>query len=348
MKSLKQFAFASIFTISFGLLNSSFMVYKSPSVVKIALAAKLYERAKKGDIDAQFELGKNYYNNSDYPNAVEWFSKAAQKGHAGAQNYLGFCYYNGNGVTQNYAEAVKWFTRAAQQGNDKAQYNLGLCYYYGKGVLQNTQEAIKWYRMAEKQGNESARPALATIFNAKQNSNIPYVSELKKYSSYDKVPADLGTIVRSEKKGTGNDIYYVYYYDSGWTKQLYIESCIWCKHAQGECKACKGTRIDIHTVAGSDNFGFYNRQGGFVPPASFYAPMQVGSSFGGASSSSSGTKRTCPSCNGKGKGMDQITYRTNYTGTDNTTYCSICGSYKSAHTHSNSTCTVCHGRGYLD
>ena len=60
----------------------------------------------------------------DDAEAVKWFRKAAEQGHAGAQNELGLIYQNGEGVPQDYAEAVKWFRMAAEQGNAYAQNEL--------------------------------------------------------------------------------------------------------------------------------------------------------------------------------------------------------------------------------
>ena len=45
-------------------------------------------------------------------------------GNSSAQNSLGACYYNGEGVEQNYTEAVKWFRKAAEQGHEDAKKKL--------------------------------------------------------------------------------------------------------------------------------------------------------------------------------------------------------------------------------
>ncbi|KAJ3030999.1 UNVERIFIED_CONTAM: Nuclear receptor sub 2 group C member 2 [Siphonaria sp. JEL0065] len=55
---------------------------------------------------------------------VERYSKAALQGDTVAQNNLGDCYYNGNGVRQDYALAVEWYRKAADQGNTHAQKQL--------------------------------------------------------------------------------------------------------------------------------------------------------------------------------------------------------------------------------
>jgi FOG: TPR repeat, SEL1 subfamily len=57
----------------------------------------------------------------------------------------------------NYREAVKWFRLAAEQGDAKAQYNLGWCYYNGQGVTKNYKETVKWYTLAAQQGDAGAQ-----------------------------------------------------------------------------------------------------------------------------------------------------------------------------------------------
>jgi TPR repeat protein len=112
------------------------------------------------DIVSWFNKAVEFYNQGNYVEAVKWFRKAAEQGHAIAQYNLGNCYDNGWGVTQNYAEAVKWYRKAAEQGLAQAQYNLGICYENGWGVPQNKEVAIKWYRKAAQQGLEEAKKSL--------------------------------------------------------------------------------------------------------------------------------------------------------------------------------------------
>ena len=69
-------------------------------------------RAKQGDADAQFNVGK-------------------------------MC-RKGRGTPWDYKAAVKWWSLAAEQGDAKSQYNLGLMYQQGKGVPKDYKEAVKW------------------------------------------------------------------------------------------------------------------------------------------------------------------------------------------------------------
>src|SRR5690606_21565069 len=55
---------------------------------------------------------------------------------------------NGQGIPQDYAQAVTWFHRAAEQGHAGAMNNLGVMYEFGRGVVQNFVQAHKWYNLA--------------------------------------------------------------------------------------------------------------------------------------------------------------------------------------------------------
>ena len=63
---------------------------------------------------------------------------------------------NGFGVAKDEVEAVNWYRKAAEQGHAQAQANLGWMFQYGLGVSKNRAEAINWYRKAAEQGDEDA------------------------------------------------------------------------------------------------------------------------------------------------------------------------------------------------
>lgn len=50
----------------------------------------------------------------------------AKKGNAEAQEELGRCFYYGHKVEKDHHQAAEWFRKAAEQGNMKAQYSLGI------------------------------------------------------------------------------------------------------------------------------------------------------------------------------------------------------------------------------
>ena len=83
----------------------------------------------------------------DDAEAVRWWRRAAEQGHATAQYNLGVMYANGRGVPQDDAEAVRWYRLAADQGEALAQSNLGVMYANGRGVPQDDVHAHMWINL---------------------------------------------------------------------------------------------------------------------------------------------------------------------------------------------------------
>ncbi|MFR6749415.1 MAG: tetratricopeptide repeat protein [Faecalibacterium sp.] len=119
--------------------------------------------AEQGHAEAQYALGDCYRTGEGVTKngaeAVKWYRKAAEQGHVEAQNMLGICYHNGDGVAQDNQEAVKWCGKAAENGLALAQYNMGFFCEHGVGGA-NEVDALKWYRKAAEQGNEDAKKAV--------------------------------------------------------------------------------------------------------------------------------------------------------------------------------------------
>jgi TPR repeat protein len=69
-------------------------------------------------------------------------------------------YDEGKGVLLDDKEAVKWYRKAADQGHASAQYNLGLMYAYGEGVLKSMAQAKYWIQKAY-EGDDKEATALA-------------------------------------------------------------------------------------------------------------------------------------------------------------------------------------------
>ncbi len=131
-------------------------------------AAKLYRKAaEQGHAQAQNSLGFMYSEGhgveQDYKEAVKWYRKAAEQGHAQAQTNLCIMYSEGYGVEQDYYEAAKWCRKSAEQGNGQAQAILGIMYSRGQGVEQDFKEAVKWYHRAAEQGINYAKKVLKRL-----------------------------------------------------------------------------------------------------------------------------------------------------------------------------------------
>ena len=104
-----------------------------------------------------YEMGLQFYDKSNYTEAMSWFLKAAENGYSDAQSELGFMYMNGEGVPVNKPEGAKWLIKAGENGDAMAQRALGFMYKNGDGVYKSESESQKWFRKAAPQFYESAR-----------------------------------------------------------------------------------------------------------------------------------------------------------------------------------------------
>ena len=108
--------------------------------------------ARHGNTECESIVGTLYFlgvgveRNLD--TAMQYFEKAAAKGHAAAQNGVGRCHYEKG----RYEEAFKWHTKSAAQGYANAEINLGIFYEDGLGVTKDISKAIEWYTKAAEKG----------------------------------------------------------------------------------------------------------------------------------------------------------------------------------------------------
>ena len=143
------------------------------------LIDELRARARQGDIDSQFELGRRYDTGRGVPQddgeAVSWYERAAQQGSAEGQYKLGFMYFSGRGVPQAAAVAHAWWRRAADQGHADAQYHLGSMYYNGFGVAQDDGLAMRYFRIAAEKGHIVAQALLGIGYGTGRGVEINQV-----------------------------------------------------------------------------------------------------------------------------------------------------------------------------
>lgn len=121
----------------------------------------------------------------------------------------------------------------------------------------------------------------------------------------------------------------------------------WIKRGNAEGDS-DGSSFDGGDESNGSEVGSSSSQTGSVAATPYPMPAST-SSYDESeySESHSSTTRTCPSCNGTGKGMDKIVYAPNYTGEPNDEFCAECGSISSAHSHVHSTCPTCGGTGSI-
>ena len=127
------------------------------------------QEAKRGDVDAQFNLGSMYAKGLGVVRndvvAAKWYKLAAEQGFARAQANLGDMYAEGRGVPQNFAEAVKWYELSVKEEIPEAQTGLALMCAFGKGTPQNDVKALRLLRLAaEKKGYPPAQFNLGWMY----------------------------------------------------------------------------------------------------------------------------------------------------------------------------------------
>jgi len=98
-------------------------------------AINWYKRAaEKGHIKAQYKLGRIYDSLEQYEEALPWYLAAAEGGHASAQFRVGSFFQLGRGgLSQSFEDAVHWYNRAAEQGQPQAQFWAN--YYRNQGIF---------------------------------------------------------------------------------------------------------------------------------------------------------------------------------------------------------------------
>ena len=120
----------------------------------------LFFAANQLDVFAQADLGDLYY--AEKPDkAVVWYEKAAEKGHAEAQYYLGKLYLD----REDYRNAIKWFEQAEKNGVFDAQEELGRIYIC-KGEIE---KAERYFIPAAKMGSTTAKFYLGVCYYEKMN-----------------------------------------------------------------------------------------------------------------------------------------------------------------------------------
>jgi hypothetical protein len=120
------------------------------------------------------------YDKTCYAQAMVWWQKAAEQGHAEAQHHLGHVYCNGQGIAQDYEQAIDWYRKAAEQGNMIAQsVLLGCACYTGIGGEQNDAQAIEWWQLAAEQGNVLAQVFLGYTYYKGQRVARDYDQAIK-------------------------------------------------------------------------------------------------------------------------------------------------------------------------
>lgn len=128
----------------------------------------LMAKGELGDADAQFQVAGAYdtgrgapHNRSD---AVKWYLKAAEQGHAESQNSLGSIFLE----DRDFKQAIYWFEKASAQSNAQAVNSLAYMYDLGLGVPRDRKKGFDLYSQAADLGWAEAMLNLAAMYWAGQ------------------------------------------------------------------------------------------------------------------------------------------------------------------------------------
>ena len=195
-------------------------------------------------LESWFQNGVSCFESKNYTEAVKWYRMAAEQNHANAQNNLGECYYDGQGVEKDYEEAVKWCRKAAEQGHMKAQNIMGVCYQNGWGVSQDHAEAVEWYLKAAEQGLGVAKWNISFYYYKGQGVTEHYKEAVVKRYRKDAEQGDM----------EAQNIMGVCYYNDYGVEKDYEEAVKWFRKAaeQGQATA-------------QSNLGFCYEKGHGIP-----------------------------------------------------------------------------------
>lgn len=132
---------------------------------------ELTEKAQGGDAKALFELARLHetgYDSipRDTARSIALYLLSAQKGYAPAQNFIGFCYYNGRGVKQATDSALYWIRKAGEAGDITAAANLGYLLTEGENIERDFEEANKWLAVATEAGVKEAQEKFVELNEA--------------------------------------------------------------------------------------------------------------------------------------------------------------------------------------
>jgi TPR repeat protein len=111
---------------------------------------ELRQRAQAGDSESQFELGAKYATGEeipqDYPEAVKWFTRAAEGGQVLAAATLGAYYWAGRGVPRDDVSAYMWSSIARLEGDEASRYRIAIlrARMTAQQIMEGEQRTARW------------------------------------------------------------------------------------------------------------------------------------------------------------------------------------------------------------
>ena len=114
----------------------------------------LINRAKKNELEAQWELAQRYEFGKgvkvDFSESIKWLDAASRQGFEAAAHRLGGMLMMGYGTEKNAQRGAAYWKLAAKLGHSGAQVDFAVACRQGDGVEKNLQEAYYWMLIARR------------------------------------------------------------------------------------------------------------------------------------------------------------------------------------------------------
>lgn len=148
-----------------------YMDESNPDTYQPEKAQRLLTRlADKGIVEACYRLGRQLHQQCD-PKSSDYLTKAASKGYAPAQVYLGKAMLAGEASKKDIQTGVHLLSQAAESGYTEAQCVLAKAFYEGTQLPQKPDRALYWATRAALAGDISAQKLMAIILDDRNNPN---------------------------------------------------------------------------------------------------------------------------------------------------------------------------------
>jgi TPR repeat protein len=118
--------------------------------------------ANKGHAESHYRLGCAHKERNEMRFLIESWTKAAEQGHCEAAYNLGNLYAEQKPGMTSLKKAKKWWLKAANRGHANAQYRVAVLFETGTlEFSQSSADALKWYQRAADQGHDLSRQKIS-------------------------------------------------------------------------------------------------------------------------------------------------------------------------------------------
>jgi len=136
--------------------RSRLMKFRLIASFVIALAAQ--------PVMAEVETARDLMEANRFEEAMAELWPAARSGNADAEELIGVMYAMGLGVARDDVRALEWYLRAAMKGHPGAQSGVGWYYEVGRGVPAiDLVRAYMWYTLSAVGGDPDAAVSLEEV-----------------------------------------------------------------------------------------------------------------------------------------------------------------------------------------